>query len=229
MVLHTQWCAEVVAKILSKKEKKLEEKEREEKKRRKRRVNSYFWQHRWHIDRDEDEVARVVAFMVLFCDGTFHAPGFRIAMSKPWKCEAESLKRHSLKDNVYQLMFHLAKTSDRALHDRPWNLDEKLIILRTCDSATQYPPSNFNSMVLPDGKHKGLHIDSRTPIAKIDPLHPSEFLKGTKSPSVANLNYLPYKMTLVTNKQQGSIIDSKSISASTESPPSTPVANETNT
>lgn len=83
--------------------------------------------------------------MVLFCDGTFHAPGFRIAMSKPWKCEAESLKRHSLKDNVYQLMFRLAKTTDRALHNRPWNLDEKLIILRTCDSATQYPPSNFES------------------------------------------------------------------------------------
>lgn len=44
---------------------------------------------------------RYSIFMVIFERCFIHAPSFQIAMMTPWKCESESFKMHTLKDNVF--------------------------------------------------------------------------------------------------------------------------------
>ncbi|KAI5680872.1 hypothetical protein M9H77_02099 [Catharanthus roseus] len=59
-----------------------------------------------------------------------------------------------------------------------------------------------------------------TPAAKFDLLNPSDFLKGTTPSSVANINHLPCKLALDTDKQKRSIVDSSAPAAPTGSLPS---------
>lgn len=63
--------------------------------------------------------------MVLYVGGSFYPNGFKIAMTKPWKCYPKSFNFHALRDNVFQLVFSLIDARDRALHEGPWNFGKK--------------------------------------------------------------------------------------------------------
>lgn len=45
-------------------------------------------------------------FAIIYGGGLIYAQGFRIAMSRAWKCQAESFKMHSLKDSVFHIISH---------------------------------------------------------------------------------------------------------------------------
>lgn len=76
-------------------------------------------------------------FEVAYGGGVINGYGFRIAMSRAWRCKSESFKIHSLKDNVFHLIFHTPKTRDYALYEGPWNFP--------WDPVTRSPPIVFDS------------------------------------------------------------------------------------
>lgn len=43
------------------------------------------------IDNGKDS-CKFSVYMIIFCGGFIHAPCFRVAMSKPWKCETDLSK-----------------------------------------------------------------------------------------------------------------------------------------
>lgn len=84
-------------------------------------------------------------FMIVYGRGFIHAPGFCIAMAKPWKCAANSFKLYVLKDNVFHLIFTTAEIQDRVLFEGLWNFDNKLLIIKPWDPVSQEPLQIFDS------------------------------------------------------------------------------------
>lgn len=96
------------------------------------------------IDKGKDS-CKFSVHMIIF----FHAPGLRVAMSKPWKCRQESFKMHMLDENMFQLIFQKSETGDWVLYEGPWNFSKRLFIFHLWNHDIQDPPRRFDLSGLP--------------------------------------------------------------------------------